>query len=187
MEKIKEGNIITDNLVVEKTNKTLDEWYKILDEKGAKKMKHNEIFDLISNTPGLKSLSQWNQNLLATSYEWSRNIKKRGEKNGSFEISVSKTISVNISSLYLAWIEDKQRNKWLKNEKIRIRKATENKSARITWTDNITSLSVDFYPKGEAKSQVVVQHMKIDDPKKANQLKEYWNNVLMKLKALLEK
>ena len=91
------------------------------------------------------------------------------------------------SSLYLAWIEDKQRNKWLKNEKIRIRKATENKSARITWTDNITSLSVDFYPKGEAKSQVVVQHMKIDDPKKANQLKEYWNNVLMKLKALLEK
>ncbi len=45
MEKItKERNIITDNLVVEKTNKTLDEWYKILDAKGAKMMKHNEIF-----------------------------------------------------------------------------------------------------------------------------------------------
>ena len=68
-----------------------------------------------------------------------------------------------------------------------MRKATENKSFRITWTDNITSLSVDFYPKGEAKSQVVVQHMKIDDSKKANQLKEYWNNALMKLKAFLEK
>lgn len=187
MEKIKERNIITDSLAVEKTKKTLEDWYKILDEKGAQKMKHNEIFDLVSKTPALKSLGQWNQNLLTTSYEWSRGMKKRGEKNGSFEISVSKTISVNISALYKAWAEDEQRNRWLKNEKIIIRKATENKSMRITWTDNTTSLSVDFYPKGEAKSQVVVQHLKIDDHVKANQLKKYWNNTLTKLKDFLEK
>ncbi len=187
MEKIKERNIITDKLVVEKTNRTLEEWYTVLDEKGATKMKHNKIFELVSNTPKLKSLNQWNQNLLATSYEWSRGIKKRGERNGSFEISVSKIISVNVSFLYQAWIEDHQRNKWLKNENVLIRKATENKSARITWSDNITSLSVDFYKKGDNKSQVAVQHMKIDSLIKADQLKEYWNNTLLKLKDLLKK
>ncbi len=150
-------------------------------------MKHNEIFDLIRNTPGLKSLSQWNQNLPATSYEWSRDIKKRGETNGRYEISVSKTISVNINSLFRALIEEGKRNKWLKDEKIIIRKSTENKSARITWSDYTTSLNVDFYSKGEAKSQIVVQHMKITDPKMANQMKEYWNSALLKLKAFLEK
>ncbi len=135
---------------------------------------------------GLKSLGQWNQNLLSTSYEWSRGIKERGEKNGSFEVSVSKTISVNIISLYRAWIEEEKRNQWLKNEKITIRKTTENKSARITWSDNATSLSVDFYSKGETKSQVVVQHIKIIDLKAANQMKDYWNGALLKLKSFLE-
>jgi hypothetical protein len=45
--KSKERNLITDKLVVEKTNKTIEEWYTILDKKDAKKMKHIEIFDLV--------------------------------------------------------------------------------------------------------------------------------------------
>ena len=180
-----ERKIITDKLVVEKTGKTLEEWFLILDEKGAKKLNHLEIFQLVAGIEGLQPLGEWNHNLLTTTYEWDRGLKQRGQKADGFEISMSKTILVSIDILYQAWVDDKLRNEWL-SENILIRKATENKSARITWSDGETSLSVDFYVKGESKSQVVVQHMKIRDFEKAAALKVYWAKILEELKSLLE-
>ena len=78
-------------------------------------------------------------------------------------------------------VNEKARKGWLPNE-ILIRKKTENKSARITWCDNKTSLSVDFYRKGEDKSMVVVQHLKIPDSNKAKEMKEFWGKKLDILK-----
>ena len=187
MEKVKERPVITDKLVVAKTGKTIEEWFKLLDKKGAKKMAQVDIFNLISKTTGLIPLGEWNQNLLTTTYQWSRGLRERGQKENGFEISVSKTIEVPINNLYSSWIDEKQRNKWLGKEKIIIRKATENKSARITWSDNETSLSIDFYLKGENKSQIVVQHMKIGDSKTAANLKSFWGIKLDALKSFLEK
>ena len=164
----------------------MEHWFELLDKQSAKKMKHAEIFDLVANTNGLKPLGQWNQNLLTTTYEWSRGLKERGQKGKDFEIGVSKTINVPIAVLYNSWVDDGIRKKWL-SENVVIRKASENKSARITWSDGTTSLSVDFYPKGDAKSQVVVQHLKIPDSKMAGEMKEYWVQKFEMLKAFLEK
>ncbi len=98
---------------------------------------------------------------------------------------MSKTINVCVSILYKAWIDDTIRKKWLK-DKIIFRKTTLDKSARITWSDNITSLSVDFYPKAENKSQVVVQHLKLPDVAEADDMKQYWAKTLELLKSILE-
>jgi hypothetical protein len=183
----KERKIITDKLVVEKTGKTIQEWFTLLDKEGAKKLKHAEIFDLVAKTEGLKPLGQWNQNLLTTTYEWDRGLKGRGQKADGIEISVSKTVDVPIAVLYQALIDDKLRKRWLPEKDLVFRKTTENKSARITWEDGRTSLSIDFYPKGADKSQIVVQHMKIAHSEKASELKEYWAAALNNLKTLLEK
>ena len=187
MQEAKARSIITDKLVVEKTGKTMEEWFKVLDKKGAKEMKHTEIFAMIRSIKTLEPLGEWNHNLLTTTYEWNRGLKERGEKANGFEIGVSKTVTVPIEVLYNYWIDDQLRNKWLKGENITIRKATLNKSARITWSDGETSLSIDFYPKGDNKSQVVVQHQKIKDAGRATELKTYWNKMLDILKTLLEK
>lgn len=181
-----ERNIITDTLVAAKTNKTIGEWFTLLDKKGARQMGHIEIFKLISSTEGLKPLGEWNHNLLATSYEWSRGLKERGQKENGFEVSVSKIIGVNLHVLYNAFTNDALRKKWLK-EKIAIRKSTPDKSARITWCEDETSLSIDFYGKGENKAQVVVQHLKLPDSAKAAAMKAFWANALEVLKDLLEK
>ena len=95
--------IITNELVVKKTKRPLAEWFTELDKKGARKMKHSEIFNLVSSMEGLKPLGQWNQNLLSTTYEWDRGLKERGQKEDGFEISVSKTVAVPIHALYTAW------------------------------------------------------------------------------------
>lgn len=178
-------NIITDKLVVEQTGKTIEEWFSYLDKKGASALQHKEIFKLIGDTKGLVPLGQWNQNLLTTLYEWNRGLKERGEKANGFEISISKTIGVPVAVLYASWTEEPFRKRWL-TEKIIIRKATADKSARVTWSDQVTSLSVDFYAKGADKTQVVVQHLKIRDSTEAARLKAYWKEKLDVLKALLE-
>ncbi len=180
----KERKIITDKLVIEKTGRALEEWFLLLDKKGARKMPHNQIFACVNSIEGLTPLGEWNQNLLTTTYEWSRGIKERGQKGKDFEISVSKTISVPV--LYKSFVNTPVRSTWLK-ENIVICKATENKSARITWEDEVTSLSVDFYRKAIDKSQVVVQHQKIPDSKKAAVLKIFWTKKLDALKLFLEK
>jgi len=184
-EKKPERSIITDKLVVAKTGKKIEEWFLLLDKKGAKKMSHTDIFKLISSTEELAPLGEWNHNLLTTTYEWDRGLKERGQKGKDFEISVSKTVNVPIDVLYTSFADDAQRKKWLK-ERISIRKATENKSARVTWTDGATSLSIDFYTKGAEKSQVVVQHLKISDSKMAEEMKAFWGKKLEEWKKKLE-
>jgi len=185
MTKEKTRNIISDKLVIEKTGKTIEEWFKILDKKGAKNLKHEEIFNLVSSLDGLKSLGQWNQNLLTTTYEWNRGLKERGQRNDGFEISVSKTIEVPASRIFDYWNEESLRSKWLTEKKFIIRKATENKSLVITWKDDST-VRVELYKKSDAKSQVVVQHMKISDSKTAERAKDYWSKNLEILKTILE-
>ena len=181
-----ERAIITDKLVVARTGATMEDWFRHLDSLGAKKMTHADIFNLVASIDGLKPLGQWNQNLLTTSYEWDRGLKERGQKGKDFEISVSKTVNVPIEVLYKAFVDEKQRKKWL-DEKIEITKQTENKSARAIWSDTTTSLSVDLYPKSDTKSQIVVQHLKLPDSTNVAAMKQFWPSRLEALKALLER
>jgi len=181
----KERKIITDKLVRQLTHKSMEEWFVLLDEKGAREMKHAAIFKLVAATRGLEPLGQWNQNLLATTYEWDRGLKQRGQKEGGFEISVSRTLNVPAALLYKAWADDTLRERWLPNEQFYIRKATENKSLRITWSDGQTHVSLELYPKGDRKTQAVVQHMKIGSADRAATLKQFWAQRLEALKTLV--
>jgi uncharacterized protein YndB with AHSA1/START domain len=180
-------SIITDKLVVEKTGRTMAEWFDELDRMGAAEMDHPAIFELVAGTEALKGLGQWNQNLLATSYEWDRGLKERGSRpDGTIEISVSKTVNAPVEMLYQALTDDEFRERWLPNQTLNFRKTTPNKSARITWSDGRTSLSVELYGKGSDKAQIVVQHMKLPDADTAAEMKSFWSAALGSLKQLLE-
>jgi hypothetical protein len=182
----KKRSVITDKPVMEKTGHDLGHWYAVLDKKGALEMSMEKIYEVAFALPGLKNLSEWNRGLLATSYAWSRGIRERGEKKDGFEVSVSKTVGVPVEVLFESLVNEKIRSKWL-SEKIEIRKSTPNRSARITWSDGTSSLSVDLYEKGPDKSQIVVQHLKLPDSKKCGEMKVLWGKKLENLKSLLEK
>ncbi len=65
-----------------------------------------------------------------------------------------------------------------------VRKATTDKSMRITWDDG-TSVEVGFYAKGAAKSMVAVAHTKLPDKARADELKRFWSERLDALAAQL--
>jgi uncharacterized protein YndB with AHSA1/START domain len=85
-----------------------------------------------------------------------------------------------------AWQDKRRRNRWLKEANLGIRKATPNKSLRITWADGKTSVEALFYSKGKEKSQLTVQHSKLVDAQHAERMKAYWAARLDALKTYLE-
>jgi len=178
---------MSDDAVKAKTGKAWAEWFKILDKAGARKMGHQEIVALLSQEHGV---GPWWQQMVTVTYEQARGLRAKHQKPGGFQISVSRTLAASVSKVFKAWQDENTRKLWLlvpaTGSPLTIRKATTNKSMRITWTDGKTSVEVLFSPKGTGKSQVVVQHSKLPDAKAAAHMKTYWAGALDRLKELVE-
>lgn len=174
---------MSDAAVKAKTGKGWKEWFAILDKAGAKKMAHKEIADHLYKN---HEISPWWGQMVTVVYEQDRGLRDRHEKHDGYQISVSRTIDVPLSKLYRAFTTPKTRESWLDEDGLVIRKQSPNKSMRVTWKDQKTSLEINFYSKAEGKSQVVVQHSKLPDAKAAAKMKSYWATALDKLRRVLE-
>ena len=173
---------MSDEAVESKTGKTWSRWFKHLDAAGAKKMSHQEI---VAHLVEKHNVRPWWTQMVAVTYEQARGLRDKHQKPEGYEISVSRTIEAPVGKAFKAWTDEKARKQWLPAN-FEIRKATTNKSLRITWVDGKTSLAVAFLPKGADKSQVVAQHSKIPDAKGAAKMKTFWAQALDRLKAQIE-
>jgi len=173
---------MSDEAVEAKTGKTWSRWFKHLDAAGAKKMTHQEIAAHLSDKHDVRP---WWTQMITVTYEQARGLREVHEKPEGYEISISRTISAPVSKAFTAWTDEKTRRKWLAS-KMQIRKATANKSLRITWEDGQTSVAAAFTPKGPDRCQVVAQHMKLADSKAAAKMKKFWGEALDRLKEMLE-
>jgi hypothetical protein len=175
---------ISDDAVLKATGKTWAAWIKLLDADGAKKMAHKEVVALLYTKHGV---GPWWQQMLTVGYEQARGKRVLHEKSDGFSVSRSKTIAVPLAELYAAWNDQRKRGKWLADADFTVRKATANKSMRITWIDGETDVSVMFTAKGAGKSHVALDHGRLKNARHADKMKAYWTEQLEKLKTLLEK
>ena len=161
-----------------KTGKGWAEWFAILNKKGCRKMKHKEIAAILHDDLGCPP---WWSQMVTVGYEQFHGMREKHERPGGYSISRSRTIPVTVEELYRAWGDPRRRARWLKESKLTIRRATPNKSIRITWSDGETNVEVMFYPKGAGKSQVSVQHDKLATAKDGEKMKAYWGAALDRL------
>lgn len=174
---------IGDAAVKARTGKTWEQWCKALDRAGCKKMDHKSIAKYVyDHFPGIGG---WWSQMVTVGYEQARGLRRAHETARGFAVSVSRTIDAPVSKLYGTWKDKKQRAAWLAKPDFTVRKATMNKAMRITWVDGQTSLEVNFYSKGAAKSQVVVQHTKLASEAAVKRMRTFWSRELDKLKASL--
>jgi len=174
---------MSDAAVAAKTGKAWPEWFALLDAADAHEMSHKQIVAYLAQQ---HSISLWWQQMITVTYEKERGLRQKHQMPDGYQISGNKTIEVSVETLYLAWLDEGTRNRWLPNTPIMIRKATPNSSLRITWTDGTTHVDVGFYAKGEHKSQVSLQHRKLPDGEAAEQMKGFWTETLNQLKLMLE-
>lgn len=178
---------ISDEAVHKATGRAWPEWIRVLNAAGARTMEHRAIAELLHERYRVPA---WWSQMVTVGYEQAMQGRRKHEKPGGFEISVSKTVNVPLAALYAAWQSAKTRARWLDGADLVVRKATRQKSMRITWDAakgaDATTVSVNFYGRGPGKSSVAVQHGKLRSPAAADRTKRFWSARLEALKDLLE-
>jgi hypothetical protein len=169
---------IGDAAVREATGKSWEAWFDVLDAAGAKSKDHRGIAAILEKRRGL---SGWWCQMLTVGYEQARGLRRKHETPAGFQVSGSKTVAAPLGALFRMWHDPTLRKRWLKDAGFLVRKATRDKSMRITWVDGKTSVEVNFYAKGTGKSLVALQHGKLSNAAAASKMKAYWSRQLARL------
>jgi hypothetical protein len=177
------GVRVGDEVLRARTGKTWEEWFPILDKAGAKKMNHLEIFNVLQEkfkVPG------WWAQMVAVGYEHSRGLRQIYESCGGFSANVSRTLAIGVNPLFAACADDKKRATWLKGDSLVISTARPGKTIRGAW-NGASRLEIRFYPKGMAKTQVVIDHMKLSSGSEVEKMKAFWAEKLERLREFAER
>jgi uncharacterized protein YndB with AHSA1/START domain len=173
---------ISSEAVKARTGKSWTQWFAVLDKAKARTMTHKEIVAVLGKKHGL---GPWWQQMVTVGYEQAKGLRAKHEKPDGFEISRVKTIKAAVGDVYEAWGNTRHRAQWLPGAKLTIRKATENKTLRVTWGDG-SNLEVSLYAKGQSKTQIAVQHGRLKSARAAAQQKAFWGEAFGRLAQLLE-
>jgi len=166
---------MSDTAVQEKTGRTWEEWVRVLDQHDAAVLPHREIAELVSGT---YKVQDWWSQTVTVGYERIKGLRARGQRrNGTYEMSKSRTFSVPVATLFNAWVDPAIRRRWLNEPNARVRTATAPKSVRLGWPDG-SIIAVGFTAKGATRSAVAIAHVKLPDRETANRLKQYWTERL---------
>lgn len=173
---------MSDEAVRAKTGCTWEKWVRSLDAHGAASWPHREIAAFVHEK---YKMSSWWSQTVTVGYERIKGLREIGQRrSGGYEATKSKTLPVPVAVLYRAFRDARTRRQWLPGVELTVRKATVDRSLRITWDDG-TSVEVGFAAKGEAKSQVQVQHTKLAGKADAAARKAFWAERLGALAAYL--
>jgi hypothetical protein len=173
---------MSDAVIKEKTGCTWERWVHALDYHKANEMSHRDIAALVKEK---YKVGPWWTQTVTVGYERIKGLRVRGQqRNGTFEMTRSRTFNVPVDTLFDAWKNARVRKRWLNGETVKVRTATAPKSMRLDWTDG-SIIAVGFVAKGKTKSAVALSHTKLPDRETANRLKDEWSKRLDALGEVL--
>lgn len=169
--------------VLRATGRAWDEWLKVLDRAGAKAMPHKDIALMLSRK---FEVPDWWSQMVTVGYEQARGLRLVNQKADGFAANASRTVGIAVKHLYDAWSDPKMRARWLADAPLEVRRSTDGKSIRMTWTAGGSHVDVGFFAKGANKSSVQLEHSKLKSAAAVARQKAFWSDALDRLKALLE-
>ncbi len=173
---------IGDAAMKAKTGKTRTQWFALLDKAGAGKLSHKEIVALLDG----KGAGPWWRQMVTVEYERARGLRARHETATGFSVSVSKVIGADLAKVYAATADAEQRKGWFAAGEFELTSETKDKYYRGRWNGE-GRLEINFYSKGAAKAQIVVQVGKLASAADVAREKAHWKSALEDLKTMLEK
>ena len=174
---------MSDAAVKAKTGKTWAEWFAILDKWRAKRKPHREIAMYLYKERGVPG---WWAQMVTVGYERVRGLREVHQTAEGYAASRSKVFAVPLAKLYAAWRDKKARRRWMRGGAIEVSSATANKSLRGAWNAGDSRVDVMFCAKGAGKSQVAIDHRRLQSAREVVRMKEYWGAQLERLERLLD-
>ncbi|HEY0462861.1 MAG TPA: hypothetical protein VGC79_01575 [Polyangiaceae bacterium] len=172
---------VSSDAVARRTGKSWAEWFALLDAAGAAQLDHKGIVAVLAQRHGV---GPWWQQMVTVAYEQARGKNGNTATDDGFQVDVSKVLELPLAKLFRFWAEPSERNKWLADDRFSIHKSTASKSIRASWGRGVSRIDVDFCEKGPSKSQVTVQHNRIETSDAAEQMKAYGAKKIRALEAL---
>lgn len=173
---------VSDAAIKQATGCTWQRWVVALDYHGAATMPHRDIAVLVKTK--YKTPSWWTQTI-TVGYERIRGLRQRGQqRDGTYSISRSRTMSVDVTTLFEAWANASVRRRWLPVAGVKVRTSTSPRSLRLVMPDG-RIVAVGFIAKGRGRSSVALEQAKLPDRATADQLKQVWSERLDALAGLL--
>jgi len=171
-----------DDAIAAKTGRTWREWVRALDADGAAAMAHRDIAAMVHSK---HRVGDWWAQTVTVGYERIKGLRERGQRrNGTYEVSKSRTFNVPVTALFAAWADHGTRRRWLEGVDPVVRTASAPKSMRLKWPDG-TIVAVGFTAKGHGKSTVALGHTKLRDRAESGKAKAFWTDRLDALGSLL--
>jgi Domain of unknown function (DUF4287) len=166
------------------TGRSRDEWFALLDGWGASGRRYREIADWLMSE---HDLSRWWAQKLIVEYEQARGLRPPGVRpDGTLEVSASKTVAAPVERVFDAFVDARQRRKWLTDGRMSLRTSQPPRSARFDWEDGSTRVNVGFIDKGALRSTVAVAHERLADADAAEATKTMWKARLAELQSFVE-
>jgi hypothetical protein len=172
---------VSDDAVKARTGKKWKQWFKLLDQAGARMMDHREIARYVGRE---FELTRWWAQTVCVGYEHNRGIRHQRQRGTTYSMDRSKTMAAPLGEVWAAWQDQAARDRWLPKAPFEVRKATVNKVMHLNWPDG-TRVSAAFSEKN-GKTKLVVTHAKLETNADATRRHAYWSEALACLKAIVE-
>jgi len=164
------------------TGKGWDEWFRILDARGAVDRPHGEITRYLIEEHGVPG---WWSQAVTVGYERARGLRAVYQGPGGYRVGVSKTVAVPVERLFRAFVQPRGKNRWIEPGTLRKRTSRPPKTARFDFRDGTSRVVVGFEAKGDSKSMVAIQHERLPDRASVEELRAFWKERLARLAASL--
>lgn len=207
------ANSLSDETVREKTGKSVQEWFAVLDRFGVAEKGHTATANYLSEKHGV---SAWWSQQITINYEQERGLRKPGQRSsGKFAVNISRTISASLDEVWALLSTPKGWDRWLSsktNFKLAVGQKYTNADgdegeftriepphppnssgevARIdmTWDHPQhcpgSRVAIQLIQTASGKIQVAVTHDKLESQAHAEEMKKGWTEVMDCLKSAL--
>jgi hypothetical protein len=169
-----------DEAVKKATGREWREWFAVLDADGADAHDHRGIVALaVRNGAG-----DWWAQMISVAYEQARGKRALHQKPDGYAVSASRTVRVPAIVAYEAVVDPEQRRAWLP-EPVEVTTSTPGRSVRLRWADG-SRVNVEFWPKGDVRTQVAIRHERLPTPEAAAAMKARWATAIDALRERLD-
>jgi uncharacterized protein YndB with AHSA1/START domain len=174
---------VSDDAIRNGSGRDWAEWLRILDAWGARQRSHAEIARFLHDDQGIDG---WWAQTVAVGYERARGLRAPYQTATGFQVSITKTMQVDVATLFRAFVDPRQRDRWLERGSLRARTTQTDRSARFDYLPDGSRVNVGFTDKGSGKSTVAIQHERLGGSEMVEDMRGFWKERLGRLADWLQ-
>ena len=153
-----------------------------MDDWGARDRTHTEIARYLAEDLGVDG---WWAQTVTVGYERARGMRAPNQRPDGFCVYASKTVPVDMDRLRDAFVDARQRSRWLEKGTVRLRPNRSESAARFDFGPDGSRVSAWFTDKGSGKSSVQIQHERLADEGTVAEMRAFWKERLTRMAAPL--